>query len=468
MLRLTLDADAEVLSNGRTLVGGAPLRIVTLSERGAAELRKELVRRRRREATHESAATLIRHLLDAGILHPVPVPAPFRTPPVLDVAVIIPARAPRVPLRPLLDALSDAAEIVVVDDGSDPPIDLLGSVGVRVLRNEATVGASASRNRGLAETSTPIVAFVDSDIVPRPGWFAALLAHFDDPTVGMVAPRVRAIEGDGGPIDLYERTESPLDRGRRGSYARLDGRLSYVPSATLLVRRTAAEEVNGFDEGLRLGEDVDLVWRMLDAGWRIRYEPAAEVGHHDRTTVKSFATRRFQYGYSAALLATRHGDAVSPVRASRLSAALWVLLGAGRWRMAAATFAISTVRLGRTLPPLPGNRRRAIRVSARSQFRLGRTLLRVTTRFWSPLTACLLAARPEIRRRWAGAAFCAWLLDWRAGSARLDPVRFIAVRLLDDFAYNGGVLVGCVRTGNWDAVRPRGTLRRRKGPRAGG
>ena len=53
-------------------------------------------------------------------------------------------------------------------------------------------------------------------------------------------------------------------------------RVAYVPTAALLVRRAALGD--GFDESLRNGEDVDLVWRLIEAGWRVRYEPAVQVG----------------------------------------------------------------------------------------------------------------------------------------------------------------------------------------------
>ena len=54
----------------------------------------------------------------------------------------------------------------------------------------------------------------------------------------------------------------------------------WVSGALFLVRRLAFESVGGFDERYFMYlEDVDLCWRLHRAGWRIRYEPAAEVVH---------------------------------------------------------------------------------------------------------------------------------------------------------------------------------------------
>ena len=51
-----------------------------------------------------------------------------------------------------------------------------------------------------------------------------------------------------------------------------------MPTAALVVRRAVLED--GLDTALRYGEDVDLVWRLHDAGWRVRYDPAVVVGTH--------------------------------------------------------------------------------------------------------------------------------------------------------------------------------------------
>ena len=71
----------------------------------------------------------------------------------------------------------------------------------------------------------------------------------------------------------------PLDLGPVEGRVRARTRVSYVPAAAVVVRTTPSGEVGGFDEDLRVGEDVDLVWRLDEAGWRCRYEPAAAVTH---------------------------------------------------------------------------------------------------------------------------------------------------------------------------------------------
>ena len=80
----------------------------------------------------------------------------------------------------------------------------------------------------------------------------------------------------------YEGARGSLDRGTRAGPVRPGGRVSFVPSAALLVRADVATGSELFDPALRGGEDVDLVWRLGDAGWEVRYEPSSTVTHDPR------------------------------------------------------------------------------------------------------------------------------------------------------------------------------------------
>src|SRR5207245_10976901 len=144
-------------------------------------------------------------------------------------------------------------------------------------RRDRGGGAGAARNTGLAAVRTPLVAFVDSDCVPGPGWLAPLLRHFADPAVAAVAPRISAHERGSGWLARYEAAASALDMGPVESIVRPGARVPYVPAAALLVRRAAAGR--GFAEDMPVGEDVDLIWRLSAAACDTRHEPRAAGGH---------------------------------------------------------------------------------------------------------------------------------------------------------------------------------------------
>ncbi len=236
---------------------------------------------------------------------------------------------------PVRDRPSDLARllasidgnVVVVDDGSTVPI--AGAV-----RREVSGGPAVARNDGLKRVTTELVAFLDSDTVPPAGWIEQLAGHFEDPKVAAVAPRIRALN----------KRRSPLDMGEHPAEVGPGRHVSYVPAAALLVRRAALPD-DPFDPELRYGEDVDLVWRLITAGWRVRYDPSVEVGHEERDTLR----RRFRYGTSAAPLKRRHPGKLKHVVVRPWPAATLALLVARQPRLAALAYAVQTIQLARTL-----------------------------------------------------------------------------------------------------------------------
>lgn len=145
--------------------------------------------------------------------------------------------------------------------------------GARWLRLDHNSGPASARNAGIAAAATDLIALVDSDCEPEPGWLDRLVPFFDDPRVAVVAPRIVASVDDPSVLARYERSSSALDMGSRPALVRPGARLGFVPSATMLVRRSVVLAAP-FDTDLRLGEDVDLVWRLADSGVHVRYEPS--------------------------------------------------------------------------------------------------------------------------------------------------------------------------------------------------
>ena len=193
-------------------------------------------------------------------------------------------------------------EIVVVDNASGDEIrDRLAAEvpGARVLREPVNRGFGAACNRGARETSRPYILFLNSDAYVRPGAVAALTATLEaDPKAAAAGPQLYDPDGSargsirrfptpwrifcesaglafltGGREPFSGHAATRQDHNRAGSVPALMG-------AALLVRRTAFEEVGGFDEDFFLyAEETDLMARWKGRRWRIRYEPGAEVVH---------------------------------------------------------------------------------------------------------------------------------------------------------------------------------------------
>jgi mycofactocin system glycosyltransferase len=425
-LHLVPDPSAERREDGTVLVGGSPMRLLRLSPAGAALVDRlwdgEPV------PAGRGATALARRLLDAGLAHPAWCDGPAGGDPPhspADVTVVVPVRGALAP--GLLDVLGPVAAVVVVDDATPEPPALPprtpDGVPVQVVRHDVQQGPGAARTTGLGQVTTALVAFVDADSEPRPGWLDALLPHFTDPKVAVVAPRITAVEAEpGGLLARYETACSALDMGPRAARVRARSRVGHVPSAALVARADVVRQVGGFDPELATGEDVDLVWRLDDAGWTVRYEPAAHVGHHHRTTAPAWARRRADYGAAAGPLARRHPGLLAPIE---------VPIGGRARRRAALMDAGASPAL-------------ADELLARGRTALVWQLARATVRPWWPVTLVALALAPRRLRRWLAAgvltAACgAAVREWVLERPHVDPATFVVGRLADDVAYSYGV-----------------------------
>lgn len=418
------------------LLGGSPLRLVRLGKRGVQVVDRWAAGGALSRGEH----ALADRLLEAGLVHPQPPKGPGPQ----DVALVAPIKDNATGARRLLATTREVGERILVDDGSDQP---LADASVR---HERPAGPAAARNAGWRRASTELVAFVDADVEPAPGWLDPLLAQFADPAVAAVAPRIRSRPG-AGRVARYEQDGSSLDLGARPAPVRPMSRVSYVPSAALVVRRQALEQLGGFCEQLRFGEDVDLVWRLLDAGWTVRYEPHSEVRHDPRPGLRRWLRQRFEYGTAAAPLAKRHPGRLSCARLSRWSALAWGLLAAGRPLAAVGAAAVTTALFPRKLRSAGVPAAEAVRLAGRGHLGAGRLLAEATRRAWWPL-AVLAALLSRRARR----VVLAVLLPCLAKAAGRAP-SWALLRVLDDLAYGAGVWAGCWRERTLAPLRPQFT-----------
>ena len=248
-MRLRPDPGSRLLAGGTVLMGGHPVRVLRLTASGARHVAGWW------SGTpvpdNPRARSLARRLLDTGIAHPAGFPHQVPQ----DVTVVVPVRDRQPELARCLAGLSEAPgpaarsglagtpRVIVVDDASRDPAAIARiakDAGARVLRRPVNGGPGAARPVFLAAAGTPLVAFLDSDCVPGPGWLDALLPHFADPAVGAVAPRIVPDEPGRTWLARYEGASSTLDMGARASIVRPGSRVPYVPGAALVVRRTAA------------------------------------------------------------------------------------------------------------------------------------------------------------------------------------------------------------------------------------
>ncbi len=238
--------------------------------------------------------------------------------------------------------------VVVVANGSPGPAHrALDGLEVPLVVTGRNVGYGAGANRGLAVSgSSDYVLVCNPDLRVHPGAATALCAALDaHPTWAIVGPRVMDAAGvvypsvrrfpsmtDAAghallalfwPDNPFSRRYRPPDAGGTGTRA-----VDWVSGACFCARRSAMEELGGFDEAyFMFAEDMDLCWRAHRAGWGVGVEPSAVVTHIEGVSRRRHPYRMLLAHHRSALRfaarrATGPGRAALPLAAAVLGARL--------------------------------------------------------------------------------------------------------------------------------------------------
>jgi GT2 family glycosyltransferase len=195
-------------------------------------------------------------------------------------------------------------EIIVVDDGSeDNTKEVLARFPqVRAL-HQKNRGLSVARNVGLRAATGSIIAYTDSDCFADPAWLAQLvyqLKHAGAAAVG--GPNL-------SPPDGWLAACVAAAPGQPMHVLESDQVAEHIPGCNMAFRREALEAVNGFDPAYRkAGDDVDVCWRLQQAGYWITFAPGAFVWHHRRQNPTAYFRQQAGYGEAEALLRFKHPD----------------------------------------------------------------------------------------------------------------------------------------------------------------
>ncbi|QPV65167.1 glycosyltransferase family 2 protein [Halosimplex litoreum] len=240
-------------------------------------------------------------------------------------------------------------EVVVVDDGSDDGTEAVVAAyddpRVRYLAHEGNRGVSAARNTGVDAATGEYVAFLDSDDEWLPRKLERQLAVLDErggEWVGVycdVATADLSLLGRLGAAfsERVVRTGGPVEGGRELAEALVTMRVFMSPGSTLLVEREAVRAAGGFDEGLSIYEDWDLVLRVLAAG-RIAHvaEPLAVTHFTGDAPAEAYVENDARYlSRNAALVDDLEARGV-PVRHVHRMGLVGHFLAEGRFGDAAA------------------------------------------------------------------------------------------------------------------------------------
>ncbi len=232
-------------------------------------------------------------------------------------------------------------EILVVNDAStDTTSTMLHQLAheaktynmqLRSIHHAQQQGVAISRNTGAEAAAHDLIAYIDSDCVASPSWLTDLVPLFQDQRIAAVGGMIRGYDRR-SMLGRYEDTCSSLYMGVRLQQVRLEGPLTYLPTANLLIRRSTWQQIGGFAP-LTQGEDVDFCRRTLLSGASIRYVPQGIVYHDYRATLKSFLKIRAAYASAEAALFQRHPTERRILILPPAQATFAGLIIGGVWRM---------------------------------------------------------------------------------------------------------------------------------------
>jgi O-antigen biosynthesis protein len=197
-------------------------------------------------------------------------------------------------------------EVILVDDGSTDTTPQILSLypAIRGVRHSRNLGLSVARNTGLAAATGEIVAFTDADCRADEDWLFYLVGLLITGEYG----------GVGGPNllppeDSAVASAVMVSPGGPAHVMLTDLQAEHIPGCNMAFFKAALERVGGFDPIFqRAGDDVDLCWRLDQAGCKLGFAAAGFVWHYRRSTVRAYLKQQHGYGEAEALLVRKHPE----------------------------------------------------------------------------------------------------------------------------------------------------------------
>jgi GT2 family glycosyltransferase len=197
-------------------------------------------------------------------------------------------------------------EVILVDDGSTDatPQIALKHAGIRYFRHEKNLGLSTARNTGIAAATGEIVAFTDSDCRADEDWLYYLVSD-------LLGSEFAAIGGPNllPPEDSLIAAAVMVSPGGPAHVMLTDRQAEHVPGCNMACYKSVLAQIGGFDPIFhRAGDDVDICWRLQQAGYKIGFSPAGFVWHYRRSTVGAYLRQQHGYGEAESLLVRKHPE----------------------------------------------------------------------------------------------------------------------------------------------------------------
>ena len=216
-------------------------------------------------------------------------------------SVIVPVYNAERTIGQCLDALTSQTigrsdyQILLVDDGStDGTAGIAGRYQGITLIKQDNAGPAAARNSGVSRAGAPIIVFTDSDCAPQPDWLEKMIGPLE------TDPKVTAVKG------AYLTRQKQIaarfvQREYEDKYDLLKKRknIDFIDTYSAAFRRDIFLQFNGYDTSFKVAcaEDVELSYRMHNAGHKMIFAPQALVYHFHPETLAAYFRKKYKFAY---------------------------------------------------------------------------------------------------------------------------------------------------------------------------
>src|ERR1019366_4091568 len=172
---------------------------------------------------------------------------------------------------------------------------------------------SVARNSGIAAATGDIIAFTDADCRADEDWLYYLVGSLlESDFAGVGGPNLLP------PEDSLVAAAVMASPGGPAHVMLTDRQAEHIPGCNMAFYKWALGQIGGFDPTFHLaGDDVDLCWRLQQAGYEIGFSPAAFVWHYRRSTIGAYSKQQRGYGEAEALLVRKPRDSLNSLGGTR-------------------------------------------------------------------------------------------------------------------------------------------------------
>jgi GT2 family glycosyltransferase len=204
-------------------------------------------------------------------------------------------------------------EVILVDDGStDDTVEIIKPrpdgralfPHLRFERHERNLGLSEARNTGIKAARGEVVAFTDADCRADEDWLRFLVSDLvRSGFAGMGGPNLLP------PDDSAVAAAVMASPGGPAHVMLNDREAEHIPGCNMAFFKSVLESLGGFDPVFRqAGDDVDICWRLQQAGFKLGFSPSALVWHYRRSTILAYLRQQDGYGEAEAMLVRKHPE----------------------------------------------------------------------------------------------------------------------------------------------------------------